>query len=109
MGDFLPELRKLKKFIKAVSFVPKVIKFLFLEKVMNIHWFPGLWLIRILERLLTLSRAMTTQVYRDIGCRVNVMQNIMTSRMRDFVTMNPTRFFGSKVGEDPKLSFMRYI
>ena len=52
---------------------------------------------------------MTTQVYRDIGCRVNVMQNIMTSRMRDFVTMNPTRFFGSKVGEDPKLSFMRYI
>ncbi|TMX04190.1 hypothetical protein EJD97_010881, partial [Solanum chilense] len=56
----------------------------------------------IREALLTLARAMTTQVNRDIGLRVNAMESTMTSRFRDFRRMNPPIFFGSKVGEDPQ-------
>ncbi|XP_015084123.1 uncharacterized protein LOC107027476 [Solanum pennellii] len=56
----------------------------------------------IREALLTLARAMTTQVNRDIGPRVNAMESTMTSRLRDFVRMNPPTFFGSTVVEDPQ-------
>ena len=42
----------------------------------------------IREALLTLDRAMTTQVNRDIGPSVNTMESTMTSRLRDFLRMN---------------------
>ena len=34
--------------------------------------------------------------------RVNVVESTMTSRLRDFVRMNPSIFIFSKVGEDPQ-------
>ena len=34
--------------------------------------------------------------------RVNVVESTMTSRLRDFVRMNPPIFLGSKVGENPQ-------
>ena len=54
----------------------------------------------IKEALLTLARAMITQVNRDIGPGMNVMESTMTSRLRDFVRMNPPIFLDYKVGED---------
>ena len=45
---------------------------------------------------------MTTHVNRGVETRVNVMESTMTSRLRDFVRMNPPIFLGSKVGEDPQ-------
>ncbi|TMX02267.1 hypothetical protein EJD97_022190 [Solanum chilense] len=56
----------------------------------------------IREALLTIARAVTTQVNRDIGPRVNAMQSTMTAILRDFVRMNPLILFGSKVGEYPQ-------
>ena len=54
----------------------------------------------IREALLTLARAMTTQVNRDIGPRVNTVESTMTSRLRDFMRINPPIFFESKMEED---------
>ncbi|TMW97372.1 hypothetical protein EJD97_005671, partial [Solanum chilense] len=54
------------------------------------------------EALITLARALTTHVNMGIGPRVNVVETTMTSRLRDFVRMNPPIFLGSKVGEDPQ-------
>ena len=51
----------------------------------------------IRQTLLTLARAMTTQVNRDMGPMVNAMKNAVISRLRNFVRMNPPIFFGSKV------------
>ena len=34
--------------------------------------------------------------------RVNVVEKTMTTRLRNFVTMNPPIILGSKVGEDPQ-------
>ena len=45
---------------------------------------------------------MTTHVIRDVGYRVNALDSTMTSRLREFVTMNPPIFLGSNVGEDPQ-------
>ena len=45
---------------------------------------------------------MTTHVTRDIGPRVNALERTMTSRLRDFMTLNPPIFLGSKVGENPQ-------
>ncbi|TMX05037.1 hypothetical protein EJD97_003172 [Solanum chilense] len=56
----------------------------------------------IREALLTLSRAMTTQVNRDIGPMMNDFESTMTSRLRDFVRINPPMVLGSMVGEDPQ-------
>ena len=53
------------------------------------------------EALFTLSRAMSTQVNRDIGPSVKPMDNTMTFRLKDFVRMNPPIFFGSTVGKNP--------
>ena len=55
-----------------------------------------------LETLLGLDRAMTTHVNRDMELRGNVLENNMTSRLRDFVRINPPTILGSKVGEDPR-------
>ena len=56
----------------------------------------------IREALLTVARAMITQVNRDIGPIINAMNSTMTSKLRDFLRMNPSSFFGYKVGEDPQ-------
>ena len=55
----------------------------------------------IIEALLGLDRAVTTQENLSKVPRVNVVESIMTTRLRDFVRMNPPVFLGSKVGEDP--------
>ncbi|TMX05787.1 hypothetical protein EJD97_024853 [Solanum chilense] len=54
----------------------------------------------IREALLALARAVTTQVTLSMKPRVNVVEKTMTSRLRDFVRMNPPIFLGFKVGED---------
>ena len=45
---------------------------------------------------------MTAHVTRDIMPKVNAIESNMTSRLRDFVRMNPPIFLGYKVGEDPQ-------
>ena len=45
---------------------------------------------------------MTTHVNRGVDRRVNTAESTMTSKLRDFLRMNPPIFLGSKVGEDPK-------
>ena len=54
----------------------------------------------IREASLTLARSVTNQV--NMVPKVNVAESTMTSRLRDFVRMNPPIFLGSKVGEDPQ-------
>ena len=54
------------------------------------------------EAFLDLARAVTTQVNMSIFPRVNVVESTMTSRLRDFVRINPPIFLGSKAGEDPQ-------
>ena len=44
---------------------------------------------------------MTTQANLSMVLRVNVLESTMTSRLIDFVRMNPPIFLVSKVGEDP--------
>ncbi|TMW81050.1 hypothetical protein EJD97_012431 [Solanum chilense] len=56
----------------------------------------------IREALLDLARSMTTYVNRGIEPKVNIVESTITSRLRDFVRMNPPIFLGSKVGEDPQ-------
>ena len=45
---------------------------------------------------------MTTFVNRGTEPRLNVAESNMTSRLRDFVRINPPIFLGSKVGEYPQ-------
>ena len=52
----------------------------------------------IRETLLALDRAMTTHVNRGIEPRLNVVERNMTSRLRDFLRMNPLIFLACKVG-----------
>lgn len=52
--------------------------------------------------LLPQDRAMTSQANREVGARVNSLESIVTSRLRDFVRMNPPTFLVTKVGEDPQ-------
>ncbi|XP_049394719.1 uncharacterized protein LOC125859009 [Solanum stenotomum] len=56
----------------------------------------------IREAFLSLARAMTTQANTDVRPRVNAIESIVASRLRDFKRMNPPTFLGSKVDEDPK-------
>ena len=54
------------------------------------------------EDLHTLAQAMTTQVNRYTWPRMNALKSTITSRLRDFVRMNPPIFLGSKVVENPQ-------
>ena len=45
---------------------------------------------------------MIAQVNFSLKPRVNVVESTMTSRLRDFIRMNPPIFLGFKVGEDPQ-------
>ena len=56
----------------------------------------------IRDTLLALARSMTSQANLRMVPRVNVVNSTMTSRLKDFVRMNPPIFLGSKVGEDPQ-------
>ena len=56
----------------------------------------------IREVLLALARPLTTQGNFSIVPWMNVLERTMTSRLRDFVRMNPHMFLGYKVGEDPQ-------
>ena len=56
----------------------------------------------IRESFLALAQAVTTQVNLSIVPKPNVVESTMTSRLRDFVRMNPPIFICSKMGEDPQ-------
>ena len=48
----------------------------------------------IRQALIGLAQAMTTHVNRDIGPRMNALESTMTSRLMEFVRMNPPIFLG---------------
>ena len=52
----------------------------------------------IRESLLSLARSIITHVNRVVEPRVNAFESTMTSRLIDFVRMNPPIFLGSMVG-----------
>ncbi|TMX01205.1 hypothetical protein EJD97_024918 [Solanum chilense] len=58
----------------------------------------------IREALPDLAQSMTTYVNRGIEPKVNVVESTITSRLRDFVRMNPPIFLGSKVRDCPTIS-----
>ena len=53
----------------------------------------------IREALIAIDRVVIMQA--NFNMMPRVVENIMTSRLRYFVRMNPPIFLGSKVGEDP--------
>ncbi|WMV25124.1 hypothetical protein MTR67_018509, partial [Solanum verrucosum] len=54
----------------------------------------------IREAFLSMACAMTTQANRDVRPRVNAIESTVASRLRDFIRMNPSTFFGSMINED---------
>ena len=52
--------------------------------------------------LLYLDGAMTTQVNNDLGPVMDSLVSTLTSRLRDFVRINPSTFIGTMLGEDPQ-------
>ncbi|TMW99506.1 hypothetical protein EJD97_002428 [Solanum chilense] len=60
----------------------------------------------IREAFLALARAMTTQVNFSMHPRINVVGIFMTSRLRDFVKMNPPFFFTLRWEMIPKSFLM---
>ena len=56
----------------------------------------------IREALPSLSRSMTNQVNSSMAPRENMLESSITSRLRDFLRINPPIFLGFKVGEDPQ-------
>lgn len=48
------------------------------------------------------AQAMTPQANRDVGTLVNPDVNYMEFRVINFLRMKPTKFHGSKVGENPQ-------
>ena len=70
------------------------------NEVPEVH--PELTNREIREDLVTLDQAVTTQINLSIVPRVNVVERTITSRLIDFVRINPPIYFVSKVGEDPE-------
>ena len=56
----------------------------------------------IREVLMDLPQALGTQINLSMMPRANVVESTMTSRLRDFMRMNPPIFLGPKVEEDPQ-------
>ena len=54
----------------------------------------------IREAMIATPRVMTMQA--NLNMMPRVVESTMTSRLRDFVRMNPPIFLGSKVNEDPQ-------
>ena len=61
----------------------------------------------IREAFVALAQAVTNQI--NLSMVPRVVESSMTYRLIDFVTMNPTIIFGSKVGEDPQEFLMGCI
>lgn len=53
------------------------------------------------------AESMMAQSNKEVAVPVNPNVGTMTSRVMDFTRMNHMKFHGSKVREDPKISFMR--
>ena len=56
----------------------------------------------IRQTLLTLARAMTTQLNRDFGPRMKDIESSKSSRLKNYFRINHFFFFGSKAGEYPQ-------
>lgn len=54
----------------------------------------------IREALIVIAKVVTMQAKLNMMTRV--VESTMTSRLRDFVRINPLIFLGSKVNEDPQ-------
>ena len=61
---------------------------------------PEMFNREIIEALIAIARAMIMQVNLCMVHRVNVVGSTMTSRLRNFVRINPPIFSVTKVGED---------
>jgi len=87
------------------EFLPKVIKCLQGDQVPQENEVPAvppdMTNEEIRTAILTLARAMTAQVNRDGGPRLNANEGVVASRLRNFVRMNPPIFLGSRTREDP--------
>ena len=62
--------------------------------------YPYLTNQEIREAFLVLARVVTTKV--NLSMIPRVLESIMTTRLRDFMRMNPPIFLFSNVGEDPQ-------
>ena len=60
----------------------------------------------IREALIAISRVVTIKA--NLNMMPRVVESTMTSRLRDFVRINPSIFLGSKVNEHPKSFLMEY-
>lgn len=56
----------------------------------------------ISESLLALPGDMKTHMNWGVETKFNALKNTITSRLRDFVRINPHIFLSSKVGEEPQ-------
>ena len=59
-----------------------------------------------IQALFSFARIMTNHVNRVVDSRVNAIESTMTSRLRDFVVMNPPIFLVTMVGDDSHVFMM---